>query len=320
MSSVGLLALGSDHHADAGFGTLADLDRLGLEAGVGDDVDAAAPEGALQLDRDLAVLERHEVGQVLEDGDLGAHVGVEAGELDADRPAADDDEARGQGRRGQDVVAGDDDLPVRLEARQRLDAAAGGEDDVVGVERPVAGRRAVLADEVDLDLLAAVEPAAALDELDLVLLDQAHEALGQAVDDLAAALGDDREVDRGLAGRDAEVVRLLDLGVEVGRLEHRLGRDAADVEAGAADLVLVDEGDLESQLPSPERGRVAAGAGAQDDEVEAVRRSDGHGSAGSVHGLGGAAAEGLVGAAGHPAMVRAPAYARNRVRVGGASA
>ena len=260
-----------------------DLDRLGLEAGVRHDVDAAALEGALQLDRDLAILERHEVGQVLEDGDLRAHVGVEAGELDTDRAAADHDQALGQHGRGQDVVAGHDDLAVRLEARQRLDAAAGSEDHIVRVERPMTGRGAVVADDVDLDLLAAVQPAATADELDLVLLDQAHEALGSRSTTWPRRLAMTREVDRGLAGRDPEVGGLLDPGVEIGRLEHRLGRDAADMEARAADLVGVDEGDLEAKLAGPEGGGVAAGAGAQDDQVEAVRRADGHGSTGSVH-------------------------------------
>jgi hypothetical protein len=50
-------------------------------------------------------------------------------------------------------------------------------------------------------------------------------------------------------------------------------------EARAADLVLVDEGDLEAQLGRPEGGRVAARAGAEDDEVEVVGRADGHGQA-----------------------------------------
>ena len=50
------------------------------------------------------------------------------------------------------------------------------------------------------------------------------------------------------------------------------------MEARAADLVLVDEGDLEAQLGGPEGGRVAAGAGAEHDEIEVVGRADSHGS------------------------------------------
>ena len=42
------------------------------------------------------------------------------------------------------------------------------------------------------------------------------------------------------------------------------------MQAGPADLVLVDEGDLEAELGRPERRRVAAGARAEDDEIEVV--------------------------------------------------
>ena len=50
------------------------------------------------------------------------------------------------------------------------------------------------------------------------------------------------------------------------------------MEARAADLVLVDEGDLEAELGGAEGGRVAAGAGAEHDEIEVVGGADGHGS------------------------------------------
>ena len=66
--------------------------------------------------------------------------------------------------------------------------------------------------------------------------------------------------------------------VKAGRLEERLGRDAAAVEARAADLVLVDEGDLEAELGGTEGRRVPAGARAEHDEIEVVGRADGHGS------------------------------------------
>ena len=62
-----LLAVRADHERHATAGGLVRLDRLHVEAGAGDDVDATALEGAFQLDGHLAVLERHEVGQILED-------------------------------------------------------------------------------------------------------------------------------------------------------------------------------------------------------------------------------------------------------------
>ena len=62
---------------------------------------------------------------------------------------------------------------------------------------------------------------------------------------------------------------------ERGRFEQGLGRDAAAVEARAADLVLVDEGDLQPELGGAEGGGIAACAGAEDDEIEVVGGADG---------------------------------------------
>ena len=50
------------------------------------------------------------------------------------------------------------------------------------------------------------------------------------------------------------------------------------MEARPADLVLVDERDLQAELGGTEGRGVAAGAGAEDDEVEVIGRADGHGS------------------------------------------
>ena len=76
---------------------------------------------------------------------------------------------------------------------------------------------------------------------------------------------------------EAVVLRVADVLDEGGGFEQRLGRDAAAMEARPADLVLVDEGDLQAELGRPERGGVAARARAEDDEIEVVGRADGHG-------------------------------------------
>ena len=167
---------------------------------------------------------------------------------------------------------GDDLLAVRLEAGQGLDARPGGQDDVGSVQRPFAVGLAVFVERLDAHLLAALERAAAADVLDLVLLDQAIQALGQALDDLIAALGRDRVVEAHAVRRDA-VLRgaVLDALVELGRLEHRLGRDAADVQARPAELgPVIDQRDFEAKLTRAKGGRIAARAAAQDDQVERI--------------------------------------------------
>ena len=174
-SSAGSLPFGTHHQADAG---LVRLDRRRVEAGAGHDRDAALGEAALEHLADLGVLERDDLGQVLEQGDLDADVVEHAGELDADRAGAHDHDVLRQRVHLEDVVAGDDPLAVRIQAGQRLDPRAGGEDHVRGVQDPLAAAAglAVLARLADPDLARTVEPAAAGDPGDLVLVDEGLEA------------------------------------------------------------------------------------------------------------------------------------------------
>jgi hypothetical protein len=272
---LGLLALATDHHAHA---AVVDADRGRVEAGIRDDLDAAAGERALELLAHVGVLERRDRRRVFEHGDVDPGIAEERGELDADGAGADDDDAARQRVAGGYLVAGHDALAVRLEPGQRLDARAGGNNDVGRVERALAVGLAVVVERLDVDLLAALERRPPANVLDLVLLDQAHQPLGQAVDDLVPALGHDGVVERRLAGQiDAVVTRALDALVQLGRLEHRLGRDAAPEQARPADArLLIDERHAQTELAGTEGGRVAAGATADDDEVEAVRGADGH--------------------------------------------
>ena len=128
-------------------------------------------------------------------------------------------------------------------------------------------------------LLGTVEPAAAGDPGDLVLVDEGLEPGPHPLDDLVAPGGHRRVVDGRLARQDdAVVLGVADAVGEGRRFEQGLGRDAAAMQARAADLVLVDEGDLEPELGGAERRRVAAGARAEHDEIEVVGGADGHGS------------------------------------------
>ena len=108
----------------------------------------------------------------------------------------------------------------------------------------------------------------ALDVVDLVLLEQPGDAAGERLDDLqrGARLTAPKSTRR-LADCDAEVAGVADLGEDVGRAQHRLGRDARVVEAAAAHDVLLDDGGLHPQLRRADRGDVPAGAGPDDDAV-----------------------------------------------------
>ena len=82
-----------------------------------------------------------------------------------------------------------------------------------------------------------------------------------------------RGIDRRLAERDAvraHLVRFLD---DARGMQQRLRRNAADVQANAAERrPALDERDLETQIRGAKRGRVAAGAGADHGEALAGGR------------------------------------------------
>jgi hypothetical protein len=78
------------------------------------------------------------------------------------------------------------------------------------------------------------------------------------------------EVHRRVAG-DAELVLLVGQDVrQLGVAEQRLRRDAPDVEADPAPVLLLDDRDLLAQLGSPDRGDVPTRAGTEDDDVEVL--------------------------------------------------
>ena len=120
----------------------------------------------------------------------------------------------------------------------------------------------------DLDRAAAEEPAAAFQMVDPVLLEQVGDALGQLVDHAVLARHHGPEVER---RRRLDAVRrqaVLRLGELLRTLEQRLGRDAADIEAGAAQgPALLGDGHAHAELGAADRTDIAAGPGADDDDV-----------------------------------------------------
>src|SRR5205085_7957776 len=111
---------------------------------------------------------------------------------------------------------------------------------------------------------------------DLVLLEQELDALGEPGDDLVLArvhlfhVHRDRQA-AAVANGDAPFPRVLDDLQRVSMFEERLGRDAPPDQARPAErLLLLDTGDLETELRCTDGGHVPAGAGANDDDVVIV--------------------------------------------------
>ena len=102
----------------------------------------------------------------------------------------------------------------------------------------------------DRDRARLLDAAGALERGDLVLAEQEGDALGRRFDHLALALHELGEVERRRRHLDAVhgeiVARLLE---QVRGLQQRLGRDAADIEAGAAEgRALLDHRHLDAEL------------------------------------------------------------------------
>ena len=180
-----------------------------------------------------------------------------------DDAAADHDHVAGHLLQLQRAGGVDDRLMVDLDAGQRRDAGASGDDDVLGTDLAIA----------DLDAVGAGEGGVALQPLDLVLLEQELDAAGQPLDRLKTRAVHGVEVEFHLARLHAPfgerpVRRFLE---KLGGVEQGLGRDAADIEAGAAQsLAALDAGGLEAELGRTDRGHIAARAGTDHQNVEVV--------------------------------------------------
>ena len=117
------------------------------------------------------------------------------------------------------------------------------------------------------ELAFAGELALAHHDRDLVLLHQVRDALVELLGDRAAARDDLGDVERRLVVAEAVGVGVLHVVEHLGRAQQRLGRDAAPVEADAAEQLALDDRGLEPELRGADRGDIAAGPGAEDDEV-----------------------------------------------------
>lgn len=142
------------------------------------------------------------------------------------------------------MVRGDDPVAVDLQARQRLRHGAGREQHVAALD----------ALSAHVDGGRGGQAALTLDVRHLAGGDEPLKALVQPRDDTVLVLVDGGDVDALEGGLDAELLALAGLVGDLARVQQGLGGDATPVQAGAADLVLLDQGDVQAQL-RPAQGR-----------------------------------------------------------------
>ncbi len=120
---------------------------------------------------------------------------------------------------------------------------------------------------VDGDRRRRGEPAVAVDHVDLAARQRGLQPLPEPLDD-ALLVGEDRGHLDALERGPHPELRALPRGVgDLGRVQQRLGRDAAAVQAGPAYLVLLDQGHALAKLGRAQRAGVPAAAAAEDDDV-----------------------------------------------------
>jgi hypothetical protein len=211
-----------------------------------------------------------EIRQAFQDGHFGPQALPHAAQLQPDHAGADHAQALRHGLEIQraDVV---DDVLAELRERQFDRVRTGRQDHVGALQFDFAA--IVL---LHLDDVARLQLAEAVERAHLVRLEQRGDAAGELLHDAVLA-GDHRgHVDRRLLEADAVLVEDMAHVPELAAgIQQRLGRDAADAQAGTAERRLavlaqrgIDAGGLQAQLGGADRGVVAGRAGTDHDDIE----------------------------------------------------
>ncbi len=184
----------------------------------------------------VGVERRQQLRQHFEDGDLGAGPGIDMAELERDDAAADEDHARRQLAFAQHLVGGDHQLGAGNRQRPRL--GAGGDDDVLRLERPPAGLDRVGADELRRGRGSARRRASC--------------SVSASESGMPAIISFSRSISAAQSSEGLPTLMQwtcawpISCSACAGGDQHLLRRAAA-VGAGAAEVALLDHGDLQAR-------------------------------------------------------------------------
>ena len=215
-------------------------------------------QGLAELRGHVVVGEGDDLGQHLDDGDLGAEHGVQRGELHPDDAAADHGQAF-RDLRQREGAGGVDDQRVVLGTGDggHHGHRSGGEDHVGG---GVGGA-------VDGDPSGAVEGAVAVHDGDPGLLLGGSDPTDEGGDHLVLPFLQGGPVDMGAVDLHPELGAVAGVVVGLGGPEKGFGGDASHVQAGTTQQCGLDEEHLLPRVAESLGGDVAAGAAAQHDDI-----------------------------------------------------
>ena len=214
--------------------------------------------------RQIAVQHRQHMVHGLHHGDLRTEGCVGAGQLQPDDAAAYDHHGRGQLVQRQ-RAGGINAVGILLQTGDRrlsVDRAGGHDDGFCGHALSAAIGLG------DLQLLRAGESGGAVHLLDLVQLQKAGHAVGQLLAD-GVLVGDDLgKVDGYPLHLHTNILALRpDLLHQLSGVQQALGGDAAHVQAGAAQILLFDNGHVSAQLCGTDGRHISAGAAADNNDL-----------------------------------------------------
>src|SRR5713101_1197816 len=247
--------LDRDRHLPIGL-----LQAVRLDLRPGQNLDATFAEDFRQLRTHLGILEREQGRQELDEGHVHPVAVVDAGKLGPDRAGTDDHDRLRHLVEVDRVVAVDHAIAVHRKSGQGLGSRSGRHHQVLGVHH--------LAAVLDRHRVLGLDDALALEHGYLVLLQQELDTAPELVDHRLLALQDRRPIDLEAVSFQAEGGGGVDLVRQLRGMKERLGRDATPVQAGASDLLLLDDRNFEPELGSTNSADIPGGATADDGDIE----------------------------------------------------
>src|SRR5699024_8567714 len=197
-------------------------------------------EGTLELLGGELVLVRHESGECFHDGDVSAEGRPYAGELDTDHTATEYDNLVRYVVQRQRLFTGHDSAAEFDTGKGFRVGSAGQQQVLSGVTGPV-----------DIDAGSTGEGARTFDHVEASALEQALQALVRAADNVVLVCGHAGHVHAVKACVDTELGGFLGGVGDLGGMQQGLRGNTTAVQAGAADLVLFDEGDGHTEFGGP---------------------------------------------------------------------
>ena len=217
------------------------------------DLHALLLEGSAGEFRDLLILDGQNAVEHFNDGRFRAQRIEKAGKFDADRAGADHQQRFRHDVREERLPIGPDQLAVRLKAGKRPRAGAGRQNDVLGGKSGTA-----LPSLPAIAILPCLQPAVPSKTVILCFFIRKPTPF----DSRAATLRERSTIffqveGDGLGGK-AEFVEPVQQVIDFRRPQQRFGRDAAPIEAYAAEIFALDDGGLHAELGGADRGDIAA--------------------------------------------------------------